>query len=114
MLRELGAGAMGAIYLASDELLGREVAVKTIRGYVSAGSGRRPSRACPYEARTMAALSHPNIVRVFDLGVEGDTPFLVMELASGQSLEERLQAVRRLSLDEGAGARDPDGARARA
>ncbi|HEY3360126.1 MAG TPA: serine/threonine-protein kinase, partial [Polyangia bacterium] len=98
VVRALGAGAMGDVYLAHDELLAREVAIKAVR---LLGAGEVVAEAFRarflHEARAVAALAHPNVVRLFDLGFEGGTPYLVMEVASGPSLRERLARGRLLS-----------------
>lgn len=85
---------MGEVWEAHDEVLGRAVAVKVIS--VLGGGGSTADEARAREARITAALQHPHIVTVHDLGTaatpEGDTPFLVMELLRGEGLEA---AVRR-------------------
>ncbi len=97
-LKLLGSGGMGAVYLARDELLGRDVAVKTIRAMPMTGMAAEMFRArFMNEARAIASLTHANIVRVYDLGFEGDTPYLVMEVVGGASLKDRLQERGRLS-----------------
>lgn len=85
ILRPLGRGAMGEVFLAKDPLLGREVALKTIQ----AGSafGEEAQARFAREARATAALNHPNIVTVYDFGQEGDLAYLVMEYVEGESLE---------------------------
>lgn len=95
--RMLGSGAMGAVYAATDELLNRRVAVKTVT--VRGGTSDLFKRRFLNEARAVAALSHPNIVPIFDLGFEDDVPFLVMELAPGPTLKDRI-ADAPLSPDE--------------
>ncbi|HYN30678.1 MAG TPA: serine/threonine-protein kinase [Dermatophilaceae bacterium] len=84
----LGRGGMAVVWRATDELLGREVAVKTLdlTGPDSENAGERFRR----EARATAALNHPNIVTVYDTGVEGETAYLVMELLPGPTLAQRL------------------------
>src|SRR3970282_1238535 len=84
-----------------DEQLGREVAIKTIhRPGLSAFQQEMFQARFANEARAIAALSHPHVVNVFDVGVENGTPFLVMELAQGQSLASRLAAQGRLDPEE--------------
>ena len=84
----LGAGGMGEVYRARDELLGREVAIKII----SDGKARDDqSRQCfEAEAKAVAALSHPNILAIHDFHSEGEILFAVMELLEGESLDDRL------------------------
>ena len=94
--RRLGRGGMGAVYEASDSALGRRVAVKVIREdrLYSAGAAQRFQR----EARAAAGFSHPNVVTIYDYGVEGGTrAFLVMELLEGATLREELKSCKRLS-----------------
>ncbi|HEY5935692.1 MAG TPA: protein kinase, partial [Kofleriaceae bacterium] len=76
------------MYAATDELLGRQVAVKTVT--VRGGTSDLFKRRFLNEARAVAALSHPNIVPIFDLGFEDDVPFIVMELAPGPTLKDRI------------------------
>lgn len=97
----LGIGAMGAVYRARDESLGRDVAVKTIHTLGRSSFQLEMFQArFANEARAVAALSHPHVVNVFDLGVEDDTPYLVMELVEGPSLAHRLETQGPLSSDE--------------
>ena len=85
---QIGAGGMGQVWRATDPVLGRDVAIKTI----DLTSVSDPSAAARFEreARVTAGMSHPNVVTVHDSGVEGDTAYLVMELLPGPSLSERL------------------------
>jgi eukaryotic-like serine/threonine-protein kinase len=80
----LGVGGMGEVYRARDSRLNRDVAIKVLReeGACSADRRSRFER----EARAVAALNHPNIVAVYDFGVEGDQQFIVSELVEGESL----------------------------
>ena len=84
----LGSGGMGVVYRARDPRLGRDVALKTLAPG-SLGDATRLQRF-EQEARAASALNHPNVLAVFDVGREGDTPFLVTELLEGQTLRERL------------------------
>ncbi|BDO40997.1 serine/threonine-protein kinase [Cellulomonas sp. NTE-D12] len=83
----LGNGATSDVRLARDERLGREVAVKLLRRTGAGLDGRREQA----EARLLASLSHPHLVTVYDAHLDGDQPFFVMELVTGQSLDRRLQ-----------------------
>ncbi len=88
----LGAGGMGEVYRAKDARLGRDVALKILPESF-AGEGDR-LRRFEQEARAVAALNHPNILAVFDIGQQQGSPFLVSELLEGESL--------RVALDRGA------------
>src|SRR5436190_20458961 len=87
IVRKLGEGGMGVVYIAEDERLHRAVAIKTIRDSTDSSTRERLFR----EARAAASLNHPNVCQLFDIGEESGTPFLVMELLEGQSLAERLR-----------------------
>ena len=82
----LGAGGMGEVYRAFDPRLGREVAVKVLPEEV----GRDPERLARFdrEARAVAALNHPNILTVHDVGTQDATPYVVLELLEGETLRE--------------------------
>ena len=84
----IGRGGMGEVYRAADTRLGREVAVKVLSSHLADD----PASLARFrrEARAVAALSHPNIVAVFDVGSEGGTQFVVTELLEGQTLRSRL------------------------
>ena len=84
----LGAGGMGEVYRARDPRLGREVAVKVLPEEV-AGDPERLQRF-EREARAVAALSHPNILTVFDVGTHEGAPYVVTELLEGETLRELL------------------------
>ncbi len=81
--RRLGRGGMGSVYVAHDPVLGRMVAIKVFAGDLDLPDAReRFSR----EARAAAALSHPNIVTVYDFGEYDSQPFIVMEYVAGETL----------------------------
>jgi serine/threonine-protein kinase len=90
---------MGDVYAAVDEALGREVAVKTLRGNSSPLGARILDERFRLEARAIAALHHPGVVQVFDIDLSADPPYLVMERVAGPSLKERL-AGGALGVDE--------------
>jgi tRNA A-37 threonylcarbamoyl transferase component Bud32 len=95
----LGAGAMGEVYAAVDDALGREVAVKTLRGHTSELAARILDERFRLEARAIGALHHPGVVQVFDIDLSADPPYLVMERVAGPSLKDRL-AGGTLTVDE--------------
>ena len=92
ILRTLGRGAMGVVYLARDPQIERELALKTIRfdaGEKSFGVDEAKARFLK-EARISGRLQHPHIVTVFDVGEDQGTLFLAMELVQGGSFSQRL------------------------
>jgi serine/threonine protein kinase len=87
IVRELGRGAMGVVYLALDPLINREVAVKTLRYQDSDMGESAESRARFFsEARAIGKLSHPNIVNVYDVGEHKGTAYIAMEFLDGTDL----------------------------
>jgi serine/threonine protein kinase len=84
----LGAGGMGEVYRAHDPRLHREVAIKVLPPAFSADPERL--RRFEQEARAAAALNHPNILAVFDIGMDNGSPYVVSELLDGQTLRGRL------------------------
>ena len=84
----IGAGGMGEVYRARDTRLGREVAVKVLPASFASDPDRL--RRFEQEARAVAALNHPNILAIHDIGTHEGTPFLVTELLEGQTLRECL------------------------
>src|SRR5512135_1851490 len=88
VLAPLGAGGMGEVYRARDTKLGREVAVKVLPDHLA--NDRVALARFRSEARAVAALSHPNILAIFDAGEAGDVPYAVTELLDGQTLRSSL------------------------
>jgi serine/threonine protein kinase len=93
----IGAGGMGEVYRAKDTRLGRDVALKIL----PESFAKEPERLHRFEqeARAVAALNHPNILAIYDIG-ETPTPFLVSELLEGESLRDLL-APQRKAIDYG-------------
>ena len=96
ILAALGAGGMGEVYRARDMRLKREVAVKVLPQEFVTDPARR--QRFEFEARTVATLNHPNIIAIYDLGMEDSTPFIVTELIDGEPLRAGVFALRK-SLD---------------
>jgi serine/threonine-protein kinase len=90
ILSPLGAGGMGEVYLARDSRLQRNVAIKI----PPEETARDPAALARFEreARAVAALSHPHILEIYDIGREGEIVFAVTELLEGQTLRQRLHA----------------------
>src|SRR5436309_4050891 len=84
----LGAGGMGEVYRAHDTKLNRDVAIKILPEALASDSAARAR--FEREAQAVAALSHPNVLGIFDFGVDGATPYAVMELLEGATLRETL------------------------
>ncbi|MDX2472847.1 MAG: protein kinase [Candidatus Krumholzibacteria bacterium] len=85
----LGKGGMGEVYRARDSKLGRDVAIKVLPTEMS----QDPERLARFdrEARTLATLQHANVASIYGFESAGDAPYLVMELADGEDLSERLK-----------------------
>jgi serine/threonine protein kinase len=93
LLRErIGAGGMGEVYRAQDSRLGRDVAIKVLPQHVT--NNAHAKARFEREARTLAALNHPHICAVFDVGQEAGVDFLVMEYLEGETLASRLARGR--------------------
>ncbi len=90
ILGQLGAGGMGEVYRARDSRLDRDVAIKVLPESVSSDPERRAR--FEREAKAVAALSHPNILAIYDVGVHDGHLFAVMELLEGETLRERLKS----------------------
>src|SRR6186713_3247969 len=88
ILSPLGAGGMGEVYRARDTRLGREVAIKVLPQHLSSNAEIRAR--FEREAKTVSSLNHPHICTLFDVGREGETDYLVMELVEGETLAQRL------------------------
>ncbi|MGB6775964.1 MAG: serine/threonine-protein kinase, partial [Terriglobales bacterium] len=98
----LGAGGMGVVYRARDSRLGRDVAIKVLPSVLSADAERL--RRFEQEARAAAALNHPNILAVHQMGTYEGAPYLVSELLEGETLREQIKRGRlavRKAIDYG-------------
>src|SRR4051812_23487871 len=96
--QRLGSGGMSTVYLARDETLERMVAVKVLHGEIS----DQPDQLERFrrEARSVAQVSHPNVVAVIDAGEDGGHPYIVLEYVEGETLKQRIDRLGRLPVDE--------------
>src|SRR3954465_11280822 len=85
IIRPIGAGGMGEVFLAEDGKLGRQVALKVLAPSVTGDAERR--ERFEREARAVAALNHPNIVTIYSVEEEAGVPFLTLELVEGRTLD---------------------------
>ena len=88
----LGAGGMGEVFRARDTKLNRDVAIKVLPPHLAADEHARAR--FEREAKAVAALSHPNILAIYDFAVHGSTAYVVTELLVGETLRERLNGGR--------------------
>src|SRR5687767_5548336 len=88
-------GGMGELYLATDPNTSRVVALKVLSGTLDSGELRGRFE---HEARALASLNHPNIVRVYDYGEFQGAPFIVMEYVRGETLAEKIKRRSPMSL----------------
>jgi serine/threonine-protein kinase len=97
---KLGSGGMSTVYLALDETLERRVAIKVLHREMS----DQPDQLERFrrESRTVAQLSHPNVVAVIDAGDDAGHPYIVFEYVDGETLKQRIDRYGRLPLDEAA------------
>src|SRR5689334_9563189 len=88
VIAPIGAGGMGEVYRARDKRLGRDVAIKVLPE--SFTTDRERLARFEREARLLASINHPNIAQIY--GLDGDPPFIVMELVDGETLADKLSA----------------------
>src|SRR5207247_2793989 len=88
IIEELGEGGMGVVYKAQDTRLDRFVAIKFLPAHLSASSENKARFL--QEAKATAALNHPNILSVYDVGEHDDSMFLVLELVYGKTLSAHI------------------------
>ncbi len=91
ILRALGQGAMGEVFLARDTTLGREVALKTIRPFADAEALGDLKARFAREAQSAAGLHHPNVVTIYEFGEADGLLYFAMEVVEGPSLESQLR-----------------------
>ncbi len=96
LLRPLGQGAMGTVFEAKNQLTGRNVAVKLVQEHLCEQPEHRDRLL--QEAAACGRIQHPNVVDVYDAGMHGRSPYLVLELLNGETLGQRLKAIERFEV----------------
>ena len=98
----IGRGAMGVVYLAKDPFLERQVAIKAIQVHpgLSESSVSDLRKRFENEARSAGNLSHPNLVTIFEAGMEDDALYIAMELVEGEAFDDIIESERALSYKE--------------
>src|SRR6202049_965638 len=98
ILSAIGAGGMGEVYQAHDPKLGRDVAIKVL----PEAFAHDPDRLARFqrEAKMLAALNHPAIATIYGLEQSNETSYLVMELVSGETLQQRVAREGRLPIED--------------
>ena len=91
ILGELGKGGLGAVFKGYDRNLKREVAIKRILPGADEADREAGFKQLTEEAENLCALQHPHIVTVYDVGSDKEGPFVVMELLTGNTLEELVE-----------------------
>ncbi|WP_018247320.1 Stk1 family PASTA domain-containing Ser/Thr kinase [Orenia marismortui] len=98
IIEKVGTGGMAIVYRATDKLLGRPVAVKILQPQFA--DNETAVKRFNREAQSVASLSHPNIVNIFDIGRDDDLHYIVMEYVTGNDLKEELKKVGRFEVDK--------------
>src|SRR5574344_1316720 len=98
ILQTIGEGGMANVYLAKDSILGRNVAVKILRGDLA--SDEKFIKKFQREALSASSLSHPNIVEIYDVGEDDGNYFIVMEYIEGKNLKQLLKKRGNLTVHE--------------
>src|SRR5262245_34026300 len=97
LVRRLGQGGMGSVWAAEHLILNSQVAVKIIDSSIA--QNQEALGRFLREAQAAAQLRSPHVVQTLDYGIEDSVPFIAMELLEGESLAQRLDRVKRLSLE---------------
>jgi serine/threonine protein kinase len=95
----IGAGGMGEVYLAQDTKLDRKVALKILPADLAANPDRM--RRFVQEAKAAAALDHPNIATIHEIGESDGTNFIAMEFIDGVTQREKIQRIQKMKLENG-------------
>ena len=98
ILSELGRGAMGVVYKATDSVLERTVAIKTVNMNLTPEEAKGYEARFYQEARSAGSLNHPNIVTIYDVGKSGNLAYMAMEFLQGEELRSLLSSGQPLPI----------------
>lgn len=96
---KMGQGGIGTVYRAFDTRMNREVAIKRIQPEASGGALEKATKQLTKEATALSSLQHPHIVTVYDVGVDDDGPYVVMELLTGKTIDEVVEKAPLTQVD---------------
>ncbi|MDQ9170285.1 serine/threonine-protein kinase [Oxalobacteraceae bacterium R-40] len=100
IVRELGRGAIGTVYLGHDPIIDRSVAIKILNSRLPRGDKKKYEQQFINEARAAGRLSHPNIVTIYDASVEDGTTYIAMEYLQGKELDKLLDSEHRFVMND--------------
>jgi serine/threonine-protein kinase len=100
IVRELGRGAIGTVFLGHDPIIDRSVAIKILNSRLPRGEKKKYEQQFINEARAAGRLSHPNIVTIYDASVEDGTTYIAMEYLQGRELSKLLDSGHRFAMDD--------------
>jgi serine/threonine-protein kinase len=100
LVREIGRGAVGTVYVARDPIIDRNVAIKTCNASLNPTEKKQAEQQLINEARAAGRLCHPNIVTIYEAGNDGATPYIAMEYLQGTDLSKFLRSGNKFSIEE--------------
>jgi eukaryotic-like serine/threonine-protein kinase len=100
IIRELGRGAIGTVYLGHDPIIDRSVAIKTLNSRLPREEKKKYEQQFINEARAAGRLSHPNIVTIYDASVEAGTTYIAMEYLEGKELHKLLDSGHPFAMED--------------
>ncbi len=102
IVRQIGLGAMGEVYLAQDELIHRKVAIKSLRldRYTNEQNRQKAIESLLHEARIVGNLNHSHITAIYDIGEQGGATYIVMEYVDGKNIKELIDSNTAFSVEK--------------